>query len=251
LDMFGIFERMPESLLMFCQRLCWPPVTSLAKRNETPSPDTGFRESLRAAAPLILETNAWDLKLYEFARELFESRLSTLCFRLGAVEHSVKNGAAIEELKSALMARFLNTPFSRSPLRYGKITQASGLFTDGWTTRFHWPAVNRWLRRPGAEKNVIYLPLDRSGPMEARFEIFFPRDPGQLQLHVDGSPVSVSRLGVSQNDGINLCVLKTRLPALPSPIRRWTTISVVAPTNTSDAAATASDEFALGNIILL
>jgi len=30
LDMFGIFERMPESLLMFCQRLCWPPVTSLA-----------------------------------------------------------------------------------------------------------------------------------------------------------------------------------------------------------------------------
>src|SRR5215469_2344128 len=133
LDTFGIFERMAESLLMFCHRLCWPPVTCLPRLNKTPATDSGFKESLRAAAPLILETNAWDTKLYEFARELFESRLSILRLRLGLVGQNGYPQADIERLKSALLAQFLNTPFSRPPVRYAKITQASGLLTDGWT----------------------------------------------------------------------------------------------------------------------
>jgi len=252
LDTFGIFERMAESLLLFCERLCWPPATCLPKLNETPVADSAFRESLREAAPLILETNAWDLKLYEFARELFESRLSTLRLRLGPVEQSRYDGATIEALKSALLARFLNTPFSGWPLRCGRITQASGLLIDGWTTRFYWPAVNRWLRRPRAQKSVIYLPLDRSrGSIEARFEIFFPRDPERLELHVDGSQVPLCRLNVSQDDETHLCLLKARLWALPSSIRRWTTISIIGPTSALDAALTTSDEFALGDISLL
>jgi hypothetical protein len=274
LDAFGICERMPESLMIFCERLCWPPRTSALRLNETPQgASNDFAQALRDATPLILETNSWDVKLYDFAQELFEDRLSLLRLKLDVSEHSgPDNGMAA--IESALLVRFLDGPFSGPRLRYGRVTQAAGLFLEGWAERVYWPAVKRWLRwARGEVPPTLYLPLDRrSGAITLRFELFYPSDKNlvqQLRLCVDGHEVELVRMDVKQDNDIYFHVLEAILPAAaPDVARPWTMLSFVPPPaspdfraneqsdessnsakgNLSAASVTAAPQFALGNI---
>ncbi len=263
LDAFGMVERMTESLLVFCERLGWPPRTSVLKVNETPAiADAEFNESLREAEPLILESNEWDLKLHAFARPLFDERANQLRTRFGLTWAAGDSQAAeIEALKSAMLARFVNSALPFPPLRYGRIKQSAGLFLDGWAERAYWPPVKRWLRWAGAEDtSTIYLPIDRSRrPIQLRFEIFYPRDPETLDeivLRVDGCEIPMRYMGVQESDEVYLYLCQAELPALSDTARRWTTISMTTPSKRPGAQAiadvtTPTRKWAIGNIDLL
>lgn len=263
LDAFGMVERMTESLLVFCERLGWPARTSVSRSNESPPIlDNAFDESLREAEPLILETNTWDLKLYDFARPLFDERVNQLRARFGLTQPGGEDKAAeIEALKSAMLARFVDSAFPGEPVRYGRIKQSAGLFIDGWAERVYWPPINRWLRWAGPEDtNTIYLPLDRSrGRIDLRFEVFYPRDPETLSeiiLRVDGCEVPMRHRIVKEGDDAYFYICEAELPQLGSPVRRWTTISMTTPSERWNARTIGDDnaptrKWAFGNIDLL
>jgi len=260
LDAFGIFERMPESLMVFCERLCWPPRTLPLRLNEAreSAPDA-FGLALRDATPFILETNSWDVRLYDFARELFEHRFSFLRSKLGVSGHpEPDNDAKMAAIKSAALERFLDTPFSGQPLRYGRISQSQGLFLEGWAERVYWPPVKRWLRWASrAETSTLYLPLDRTrGAMTLRFELFYPSDDNvlqQLRLEVDGGEVELVRMDVKQGNEIYFHAFEAILPGFPrNAARRWTALSWVTTHHHAEKrsvpSAKLAPKFALANI---
>jgi len=67
---FGLQERFSESLAWFTRALGWPGV-DVGRLNTSPASGSGFSDAERR---LVLERNALDAELYEFARALFDER---------------------------------------------------------------------------------------------------------------------------------------------------------------------------------
>jgi hypothetical protein len=259
LEAVGLVERLQESLLLFAGRLGWPPRALSYRLNETPL--AGRDETEAALADnlgLIQEANSWDLRLYEFARNLFEEQLRNLRRTLGlSASETEARGREIETLRSAVLDRFLDTPILGPTLRYGRLTQSSGFFLDGWAERGYWPPIKRWLRWAGPTgKSTLYLALQRTGgPVAARFEIIYPRDRAilkDLEIRVDGHPMPITHMDVKQGDDLYFHVSEIEVPALhPGASRHWTTIEFVAASTDEGTAGRKERPFALGNIDLL
>jgi hypothetical protein len=263
LDAVGLVERMQESLLLFAGQLGWPPRELPYRLNETPGSADEFDTVIRENVELLRETNSWDLKLYDFGRDLFEEQLGALRKKLGLnADEAETKDSAVAALRSALLERFLNRPLIGPAVRRGQLTQSAGFFLDGWEERVFWPPAKRWLRWAGTNgKSTLYLPLQRtSGPITARFEIFhypevsFVKD---LEMQVDGERVPMTHSNAKAGKGIYFHVCKIKLPTLPSKAAKpWTMVSFAVPeTPATDIAIGDGGErtrpFALGNIDLL
>jgi hypothetical protein len=151
LEAVGLVERMQESLLLFARQLGCPPRVLSYRLNETPiDRRDGIEAALNDNLGLIQETNSWDLRLYEFGRNLFEEQLRNLRLTLGlTVSGTEASSREIEPLRSAVLNRFLDTSCLGPTLRYGRLAQSSGFFLDGWAERGYWPPTKRWLRWAG------------------------------------------------------------------------------------------------------
>jgi hypothetical protein len=258
LEAVGLVERMQESLLLIAGLLGWPPRALPYKLNQTPANGRDALDALLSDnLALIRETNSWDLKLYDFGRQLFDEKLSALRRKLGLAGGETEAGSrALEPLRSALVARFLDGPLDGQALRYGRLTHSSGLFLDGWEERVYWPPLKRWLRWAGsAGKSTLYLPLQRiNGPKVARFEIIYSRDETilkGLEIHVDDERVSITHMDVKQGDDIYFHMCEIELPPLPSnTAKSWTTISFVLASADKKTVDMRERPFALGNIEL-
>ncbi|HJU09407.1 MAG TPA: hypothetical protein VJ728_00955 [Candidatus Binataceae bacterium] len=260
LDAFGIVERMPESLLMFCERLQWPPRITMPRMNEVQgSGPSEFAQALNEATPKILETNIWDLRLYEFARELFAYRVDLLRSELGLHEKdNSDDGSGIDAMKSAIRGRFLDSRFSGPPLRHGRATPAADLFHDGWAERAYWPPIKRWLRWNGErEISTLYLPLDRTNEMRIRFELFYPSEPnlpGELRFCADGTEVELVRMDIKEDKDIYFHAFEGVLPAAPRTVAKsWTVLTLMVPSGGADQTnalpnGTTPRKFALANV---
>ncbi len=258
IEAVGLVERMQESLLLIAGQLGWPPRALSYKLNETPANGRDTVDALlNDNLALIQETNSWDLKLYEFGRDLFEEQLGALRRNLSLTgEEAETENQGFEPMRSALLGRFLESPLIGPTLRYGRLTHSSGFFLDGWKERVFWPPVRRWLRWAGtAGRSTLYLPLQRtSGPMVARFEIIYPRDEAilkGLEIHVDGERVPLTRMDVKQGDDIYFHVCEVELPALAAnAAKSWTVISFVVNLTDEGTVGDRGRLFALGNIEL-
>ena len=207
---------------------------------------------------MIQEANSWDLRLYEFGRNLFEEQLRNLRHTVGLTASETEtSGREIEPLRSAVLDRFLHTSTLGPTLHYGRLAQSSGFFLDGWAERGYWPPIKRWLRWAAPTgRSTLYLPLQRTGgPGAARFEIIYPRDLAtlkDLEIRVDGHPLPITHMDVKQGDDIYFHLSEIEVPALhPSAARRWTTIEFVATSTDEGTAGREERPFALGNIELL
>jgi hypothetical protein len=76
IDFLGITERYEESIRQFARQLDWREPVTVERLNVTPNrrAASDFPPSARAA---VLDHNALDIELYEFALQLFERRLSS------------------------------------------------------------------------------------------------------------------------------------------------------------------------------
>jgi hypothetical protein len=258
LEAVGLVERMQESLLLIAGQLGWPPRALPYKLNQTPANGRDAIDAmLNDNLALIRETNSWDLKLYDFGRQLFDGQLDALRRKLGlAGGETEAENRGLEPLRSALLERFLDSPLDGQALRYGRLTHSSRFFLDGWEERVYWPPVKRWLRWAGrAGKSTLYLPLQRTnGPKVACFEIIYSRDETilkSLEIYVDDERVPITHMDVKQGDDIYFHVCEIELPQLLSnAAKSWTAISFVLASADDGTVDPGERPFALGNIEL-
>jgi hypothetical protein len=260
---FGLVERMEESIILIEDKFGWPPSNSVQRFNATaPSADNAFDEMFRAEAAAFSEANAWDVKLYRLAQELFEERLRKLGSKLGILPPKNDRDPDIHRLGKALRKHILMQPPSVRRFVLGRHKASSVFFGEGWDERVEWPPVGRWLRwaNPSGLSSIL-LPLEpHSQPLLFRFEAFFIRNHSirdALTITIDEKPLPAQRADVMTGDGVYYNVYETVLPPYAADnAPYWAAIGLAIPpialqTLTSVDASTLDRPFALGNMELL
>jgi hypothetical protein len=263
IDSFGLVERMEESFLLIEDRLGWPPRKTTERLNVTTSSkedatDVVFRDNAVAFA----EANAWDMKLYQFARKLFQERLLKLENKLEIAQHKDLDGPDIGLIRDVLSKQMLAQPPRVPRFKFGRRSPSATFFGEGWDERVEWPPIGRWLRwanRSGMSS--ILLPLEpHARPLLFRFETFFlanqtVRD--ALAITIGGKPTPAQRADVMMSDGIFHNVYEAVLPPhIFGNAPYWAVIALTIPrfaltTLTPIDASSPQRPFALGNIELL
>jgi hypothetical protein len=235
IEAFGLVERIDESLIMINENLGWPPRRLRYHFNATSEvaddpADAGFR----ASAEEFYGANSWDLKLYNFARILFENRLDDLSVKLGVSSPSANlcTKESIDALRAALRRAILGSPPSVPTLKPGRHPASTGFHGDGWDERVHWPPVGRWLKWAGrCENHTLHLPLEKQHqPLVVRFEAFYMANEtirDALMASIDGAEVDLKRMEIGYKDGV-LCTAYEIIipPSTASESAHWRTIDL-------------------------
>lgn len=241
---FGLVEDWDGTAILFADAYGLPLRLMDYRHNPTPGRGSALPEGF---LKVVQQTHGLDLKLYDYARPLFNERLAAARRKFGLAAD-----AGLDEFRSVLLRQFLHTDRGLPRLSKATIPLSAGIIQDGFERRYpdgtgHW----RLWSGPTLESS-LYLPLDRSQPLSLRFQgdVFLSdaiRD--ELRIEVDGSDLPITRSYVKVGDSYRVQI-DVLVPA-DSGAGQYSTITFIVPETVAqhDEALAPATAFALGGAI--
>lgn len=242
---FGLVEDLGWSAALFADAYGLPlrPISSRLNvtREQSDSISPEERQWLR-------DSDSLDVSLYEFARELFDSRVRDL-----RRKYELPDDARPEDLEAPLLRSFLETEQGLSLIHSGEVGMSDGVLCEGFHPRFFHAPWDRWIRWSGPGlRSTIFLPLDTSAARHLRIEIKAAlsddiRD--GLGIEINGSAIDVQRSYEQFADGSYFMVCEALVPHSVMQLgRQYTSISFVSPATLREEDTGLLVGFALGKI---
>ena len=222
---FGIVEDMERSMLLIADALGLPalgtPLHLNRSKKEGDIQKDGYEDAFSAS-------NSLDLQLYHEGKDLFELQWEALVDRYQKTGEQSDFGS----LCKAMTERFRHTD-RKVPLLTRFVADAShGIISRGWTHRFFYYPIQRWLKWSESKRPVFWLPIDRTNDCSLFIRIAFTSDetvPKTLGVEVDGCRTAfILKYTMWPGSTVYHIVLEVTLPRLePSP--QYTEIACTLP----------------------
>jgi hypothetical protein len=241
---FGLVEDWGGTAILFADAYGLPLRAMDYRHNPTP----GRKPKVpKAFLDGVRKTHSLDLKLYDYARSLFNERLAAARQKFGLAPD-----AGFEEFREPLLQQFLHTDRGLPLMSKATVPLSAGIIENGFDRRFP-DQAGRWrLWSDPALESSLYLPLDRSQPLVLRFQgdVFLSnpiRD--ELRVEVDGSDVAIEKRYVKAGDGYRVRI-DVPVPADPDA-GQYSAITFIVPelVPQHDEALAPATAFALGGSI--
>lgn len=241
---FGLVEDWEGTAILFADAYGLPLRAMDYRYNPTP----GRRPAVpKTFLDGVRRTHSLDLKLYDYARSLFNERLAAARQKFGLAPE-----ARMDEFRKPLLQQFLHTDKGLPRISKATIPLSAGIIQHGFDRRFP-DEAGRWrLWSDPALESSLYLPLDRSQPLVLRFQgdVFLSdaiRD--ELRVEVDGSGVAIEKRYVKAGDGYRVQI-DVPVPADPDA-GQYSAITFIVPEIVAqhDEALAPATAFALGGNI--
>lgn len=194
---FGLVEKYEESLFLLHYTLGWKPIRNVARLNVAPNKN----KTISTEASNVLEdrTRA-DVKLYQFAKQLFESRYSQMVedlkgkYYVPSYENMAANDVVYNMLEKHYNDHFrdLHTEVSAIDCDFSKRMDGYG-----WYEREFLSDKKTIFRWTGPEtKSVINFPLKTENDLKIKFHVRKSMNPDiliSLQLKVNETHIELKK----------------------------------------------------------
>jgi len=194
---FGLAEKYEESLFLLHYTLCWKPIRSVTRLNVA----SNKNKTISTEASKVLEdrTRA-DIKLYQFAKQLFESRYSQMVedlkckYYVPSYENMAANDVVYDMLEKHYNDhfRYWHTKVSAIDYDFSK-----GIDGSGWYKREFLSDKKTIFRWTGPEtKSVIDFPLKTANDLKIKFHVRMSMNPDiliSLQLKVNETHIELKK----------------------------------------------------------
>ena len=192
----GLVERFEESLFLLCYTFGWKPIFNIRKLNVAPANTKNLSpETLEK----IKQCNRLDVELYQYSKQIFESRYSQMIKDLkeNYYEERFSNMSF-----SKMMYELLEKHYEKC-LQQTKIKLSTSIEYDfrqrftgsGWYYRENYNASGIIFRWTGPDTtSVIDLPLAKDKDLQIEFRVLMCLSENILQslnLHVNDYPVDI------------------------------------------------------------
>jgi hypothetical protein len=216
---FGLLERFQESIHMLSYLFGWRPIPDSLRLNEAPQRLAADRLPASALARLA-GYNELDVKLYDYARALFEQRFNqmtmTLLERYGDKEHAQLKPPLPADVLEALLEKHYRLRFlQRNPTGREGSTSSTFSFDQAVSGGFGWQRLEtsptcspfRWTG-PGTEASIDLVPLS-GGDLQLQIGICDAVKPellDEITITVNDESLPCQRLSTAGNTVIQSAI---------------------------------------------
>jgi len=194
---FGLVERYEESLFLLNYTFGWKPLRDTIRLNVVPDKKTDLSPEARKN---LEERTKIDVKLYQFAQQLFESRYSQMVQDLKEKYYELKyDNMDKNNVVYYMLEKYYNdhyhewhTELSSIDYDFGKV-----LYGSGWQEREIHPDSKVIFRWTGPDtKSLIDFPLKQNRDLRIQFHVLDSMSPdilNSLQLKVNDTPIEIKK----------------------------------------------------------
>jgi len=193
---FGIVERYEESLFLLHYTFGWRPIRDTTKLNVATDNRTDISKEARKN---LEERTKIDVKLYQFAQQLFESRYSQMIQDLREKYYEAKyENMTVNDVVYDMLEKHYDDHYHEWHTEVSSIDYNFGMTLDGagWHHReiFSDKTIFRWT---GPDtKSVIDFPLKQNRDLRIQFRVPDSMSPdilNSLQLKVNDTPIEIKK----------------------------------------------------------
>ena len=250
---FGLVEDWERTAVLFADAFRLP--LRLMNRQENRTDDRDGDRDNSEFIKAVKAANSLDVQLYEFGRELFDSRFHQVAKKFG-LPHDAKPEEFTEALTHQFMQRHASFSICKSLERL-TLPISSGIATQGFTYRYPGADKQHYCIWSGPQtKSSIFLPLERSSPLTVHFDfevIMSLEIRSGLEVFVDGSKAEFSLAYAQDKAGNYFNKISIKVPALSTAKSGYTEISFKVPSTlfNADPAFNCGLSFAIGGDIVV
>jgi len=194
---FGLVEKYEESLFLLHYTLGWKPIRNVTRLNVALNK---IQNSSTEASKVLEDRTRADVKLYQFAKQLFESRYSQMVedlkgkYYVPSYEDMATNDVVYDMLEKYYNDHFRDWHTEVSVINYDF---SKGIDGSGWYNREFLPDKKMVFRWTGPEtKSVIDFPLKQNRDLRIQFHVLDSMSPdilNSLQLKVNDTLIEIKK----------------------------------------------------------
>ena len=194
---FGLVERYEESLFLLHYNFGWRPIRDTTRLNISQDKSKDISEEARK---VLEERIKLDVKLYQFAKPIFESRYSQMVYDLKEKYYESKYENMDEnDVVFDMLEKHYNDNYNKWHPKVSSIDYDFGkvLYGTGWQEREIHPDSKVIFRWTGPDtKSVIDFPLEKERGLKIQFHVLDSMSPdilNSLQLKVNDTSIEIKK----------------------------------------------------------